>query len=240
MTRDLLARFPWLFRVEMRRRVWTSRVTRRAALARYLKSTETPRLHIGAGGNVLDGWFNTDVLIFRRGRVTFLDARRPFPIPDAVFAYVFTEHQIEHITYDDAAALLRECFRVLRSGGWVRVGTPDLAWVGSLTQMPLPAEQARYVAWMSHQMALAGPDAATAVNAMFRGVESVPGAGHKFLYSFDALRALLERAGFRDVRRCEMQVSEESALHGIERHGEAIGNEEIARMETLVVEARKP
>ncbi len=145
-SRALLARYPLLYRLEMRRRVLASRWTRRRTVARYLAAADPPRLQIGSGTHLLDGWLNTDVQIFRRGPVLYVDARRPFPFPDRAFACVFTEHQIEHIARDEAARMLAECHRVLRSGGRIRVATPDLAWVGSLAVPPLGAEQARYVA----------------------------------------------------------------------------------------------
>ena len=238
--RALLARFPLLYRLEMRRRVLVSRFTRRRVIARYLAGEGTPRLQIGTGGHVLDGWLNTDLRINRRGRVVYMDARRPLPIPSGALAYVFSEHQIEHMTAADAGRMLAECHRVLRPGGRIRIATPDLAWVASLAQSPLSADGRRYVAWMSAQLGLPAPDAAAVVNAMFRAIESVPGAGHQFIYSFEALGDALARAGFRDVTRCAMQASEHARLRGIEGHGAAVADEQIARMETLVVEATRP
>ncbi len=93
---------------------------------------------------------------------------------------------------------------------------------------------------MSAQLGLAHPDPAAVVNAMFSGIEAAPGAGHQFLYSFDALRDALEGAGFRDVVRCAVQESADAAMRGIDGHGTAVGDEGIARLETLVVEGVRP
>ena len=240
IARSLLARSPLLYRLEMWRRGAVSRLTRRRVVARYLAGSAFPRLQIGTGQHVMDGWLNTDRRIYRRGAIVYVDARRPLPLPTAAFAYAYTEHQIEHITAADAAAMLGECFRVLRPGGRIRIATPDLEWVGSLATPELTADRARYVAWMSRQLGLAGPDAAAVMREMFSGVEGVPGAGHQRLYSFDSLRAELERAGFRDVTRCVMQESDDPHLAGIEGHGAAVNNEEIARLESLIVEAVRP
>lgn len=240
IARALLARFPLLHRLEMRRRVVVSRWSRRRVVARYVAGTAAPRLQIGTGQHVLDGWMNTDRWIYRRGRVMYMDARRPLPLPSASFAYVFTEHQIEHITAAAAARMLAECHRVLRPGGRIRIATPDRAWVESLAVPPLSPDGERYVAWMSAQLGLDAPDPAAVVEAMFSGIEAVPGAGHQCLYSFDTLRAALEGAGFRDVVRREMQRSDDPMLCGIEGHGAVVGDEGIARMETLLVEAVRP
>lgn len=239
LARRLLAASSVLYRAEMKRRELVSRATRRRTIRRYLAAADAPRLHLGAGEHLLDGWLNTDVRIHRRGRVVFLDARRPFPVPAASLECVYTEHQIEHITRVEAQRMLRECRRVLRPGGRIRVATPDLAWVASLVHPRLTREQEQYVAWMSRALGLAGPDPAAVANALFRDVEAEPGAGHKYLYSFDALRAELEVAGFRDVERCAWQASGTAALRGIEGHGALVG-EEIARVETLIVEAARP
>ena len=240
LARRLLARFPWLYRAEMNRRVLWSRVSRRRAIARYLAGAPNPRLHIGAGETVLDGWLNTDVRIHRRSRVVFLDACAPFPMGANSFAYVFSEHQFEHISEADGARMITECFRVLRPGGTLRLATPDLAWVESLRRSVLSPEQTRYVAWMSAGLGKAGPDVSAVVAALHHGCGSEPGSGHQRLYSYDALRAALERAGFASVRRCVMGESTHTALRGVEHHGAIVGNEEIVRLETLVVEADKP
>ncbi len=239
VARRLLARYHWMYRAEMRRREIASRLTRRGLVRRYLAGEPEPKLHIGAGEHLLDGWLNTDVRVFRRGRIMYMDARRPFPIPSGSFAYVLSEHQIEHVTRRDAARMLGECRRVLRPGGRIRVATPDLAWVASLVQPPLSPENTRYVAWMSRSLGLPAPDPAGVVNALVRDIEAEPGAGHKYLYSFDALCAALEEAGFRDVVRRAMQQSDVPALRGVEGHGNLVG-EEFARLESLIVEAERP
>jgi predicted SAM-dependent methyltransferase len=240
LARDLLARFPWLYRAEMRRRVLWSRVTRRQLIGHYLRSESVPRLHIGAGETVLDGWLNTDVRIHRLGQVTFLDARAPFPIPSGSLAYVFSEHQFEHISEAEAARMLAECFRVLRPGGTIRLATPDSAWVESLRRPVLNAEQQRYVAWMSAAIGRPAPDVAAVTAALLHGCGSEPGSGHQQLYSFESLQSLLTRAGFGSVRRCVLGESSHAALRGVERHGAIVGNEEMVRLETLVVEADRP
>jgi SAM-dependent methyltransferase len=44
---------------------------------------------------------------------------------DASLHFVFSEHFFEHLFFDDALALLRECHRVLASNGVVRISVPD-------------------------------------------------------------------------------------------------------------------
>ncbi|HLH29017.1 MAG TPA: methyltransferase domain-containing protein, partial [Acidimicrobiales bacterium] len=81
------------------------------------------RLHLGSGGNNLDGWVNVD-LVGARADVAW-DLRRPLPFPDGSAEAVFLEHVLEHMSVEDGITVLRHCGRVLAPGGVVRVGVPD-------------------------------------------------------------------------------------------------------------------
>lgn len=45
-----------------------------------------------------------------------------------MFDGVFSEHVLEHLYIDDARALLKEIYRILKSGGTLRLSVPDLAF----------------------------------------------------------------------------------------------------------------
>lgn len=47
------------------------------------------------------------------------------PFADDAFDYVFSEHFLHHLFFDEALALLRECHRVLAPGGVLRTVVPD-------------------------------------------------------------------------------------------------------------------
>jgi predicted SAM-dependent methyltransferase len=47
------------------------------------------------------------------------------PFDDATFDFVFSEHFLHHLFFDDALALLRECARVLKPRGVMRTVVPD-------------------------------------------------------------------------------------------------------------------
>jgi len=63
--------------------------------------------------------------------------------------------------------------------------------------------------------------------------------GHQFLYDEPTLRSLMTDAGFIDVVRYPMGVSDDDPLRGIEYHGEAVGNVEMNRLETMVLEGQR-
>jgi SAM-dependent methyltransferase len=58
--------------------------------------------------------------------VRFADLRDGIPYPDESFDAVYHSNFLEHLDRPDAQALLRECRRVLRPGGVLRVVVPDL------------------------------------------------------------------------------------------------------------------
>lgn len=81
------------------------------------------RLHLGSGGNNLDGWVNLD-LVGAEADVAW-DLRRPLPFAATSATAVFLEHVLEHLTVTDGLSVLRHCRRVLAPGGVLRVGVPD-------------------------------------------------------------------------------------------------------------------
>jgi predicted SAM-dependent methyltransferase len=210
------------------------RRTRRGPLIdRYLQEHAVRKLHLGAAENVKSCWLNTDLHGYGRGgELVYLDVRRQFPLPDASFDFVFSEHMLEHLTYDEGQRCLRECLRVLRPGGTIRTATPSLERLARLYGGGEAEE--RYVRWAVDALQ---PEVRTylpgvVVNNFFRSW------GHRFIYDEDTLRHALTEAGFVDVRSCRVGESAQPELAGLERHlAEA---PEINEYETLVLEARRP
>ncbi len=238
--RWIMARSQPAFHLELARRRVVSRLTRGGTVQRYLRTSAPRGLQLGTGHNPLPGWLNTDVQVFRRGYVEFLDATQPFPLPDASFDYVYSEHQIEHIPLEAGEHMLRECFRVLRPGGVVRIATPDLECMAALAGKDLDDDQRHYIAYISAMLGLPAPDPARVINSMFRAFGPDEATGHQFIYSYDFLADRMRAAGFTNARRCEMGESTHDALRGIERHTDVIGDERVVRYETLIVEATRP
>jgi len=188
----------------------------------YLASTDEPRLQIGSGPELLDGWLNSDVVC---GDV-HLDLTRPLPFPDGSFAYVFGEHVIEHIPEPFIADLLSELRRVLRRGGVLRLTSPDLPKLISLYEDRNPA------------MALAdyaGDDGRRSTPCRLFN-DAVRGFGHFYIYDEPELTLRLTAAGFRHVERFETGESRHKALRGIERHGDAMNRAEAMCLEAVVDE----
>jgi SAM-dependent methyltransferase len=106
------------------------------------------KLHLGCGTRAPEGWVNVDNFIGARlARIPVLrwivrtsnafaldwppnvflhDLRRRFPWPDASADVIYASHLLEHLTRDEGARFLRECQRVLKPNGIVRIVVPDL------------------------------------------------------------------------------------------------------------------
>jgi predicted SAM-dependent methyltransferase len=221
-------------------------IIRLPAISKYLNTHKTRKLHIGSGWHIIDSWLNTDIYgRVARGKYAIpLDARKRFPFRQNSFSYVFSEHLIEHLTYPKALQMLRECFRVLKPGGKIRIATPDLGFLHSIYHKKRTQLQEKYAAYQVEQW-LQGVNCskdAFLINSVFRNWE------HKFIFDFESLKYALEKAGFTDVHRQKLDKSDDINLQNLESHGKFIKNhqrfnisgDELNQLETLVVEARKP
>jgi predicted SAM-dependent methyltransferase len=69
-------------------------------LCQYFSQTSAPKLHIGCGKHILSGWLNADNYSPDPSLPVYcFDASQNFQFADGTFAYVFSEHMIEHISY---------------------------------------------------------------------------------------------------------------------------------------------
>ncbi len=91
--------------------------------ARALQSARPMRLHLGSGGNNLDGWVNID-LVGAHADLSW-DLRRPLPFAAASVEAVFLEHVLEHLTIADGIRMLHQFLPVMIPHGIIRVGVPD-------------------------------------------------------------------------------------------------------------------
>jgi predicted SAM-dependent methyltransferase len=206
-----------------------------AAVKAYLATHQVRKLEIGARVASLDGWLSTDVDPASEDTV-FLDATKPFPFDCGTFDYIYCEHMIEHISWQKGQAMFRECHRALKPGGVMRIATPDLEVILGLYSPTLAAEQKDYIEYIVRKALseVSTHKAAFVINNAFRNW------GHQFIYDGNLLTLALERCGFIDIRRCVYGESNEEHLRQIEMHGKHIGDERIARFETMIFEGTRP
>jgi SAM-dependent methyltransferase len=88
-------------------------------------------LNLGCGQAVHPDWVNVDVNAGAPG-VYRHDLRKPVPLAGGCCAAVYHSHLLEHFPRDLAPEFLSECYRLLKSGGILRVVVPDLETIARL------------------------------------------------------------------------------------------------------------
>lgn len=201
-------------------------------IAQYLKEQPSRKLQIGAQSNSIQGWLNVDIAP-KNLETVYMDATQPFPFQDGAFDYVFSEHMIEHITFNEGQWMLKECYRVLKPGGKIRIATPNLQFLIELYQEHKTEIQQKYIAFSKKYFSEPIPEMdVLVINNFFRDW------GHQFIHDEKSLRYLLELAGFSEILRKSINESDDENLRNLEQHGKEI-TEEFNHLETIVMEAAK-
>lgn len=202
-------------------------------IRRYLDTHEVRKLQIGAGPTALDGWLSTDITP-RVETTAYMDATKPFPFKDETFDYIYSEHMIEHIPWRDGLYMLRECRRVLKPRGVLRVATPDLKVLLDLYAGPRRPVEEKYIHWITDSFL----DGVKVYKPSFVINNAFDNWGHRFLYDAELMVMALRDAGFGDIRQYPSGQSDDPQLQGIESHGKNVADEDMAAFETMVFEAR--
>jgi predicted SAM-dependent methyltransferase len=86
------------------------------------------KLNLGCGGRFCDGWVNVDFTSTGPG-VIATNLRKGISFLNESFDVVYHSHLLEHFQKSAAADFLKECHRVLRPEGVIRVVVPDLEMI---------------------------------------------------------------------------------------------------------------
>ncbi|MGH6628604.1 MAG: class I SAM-dependent methyltransferase [Burkholderiales bacterium] len=168
-------------------------------------STASPvRINLGSGPWKFDGWVNVDLDLYSRPDVC-ADLAAGLPFRDASADFIHTEDFVDQLDLEHAACFLRECHRVLKPGGVIRVLTPD---VEQLTRLYLHEPEKLKSLWRDHVgVPLVYGTAAEILNTGMRF------AGHTFLYDAETFERLAVDCGFR-TERVAFQQSARAPLRG--------------------------
>jgi predicted SAM-dependent methyltransferase len=123
----------------------------------------------------------------RGTKVLHFDLAHGIPFQDASVPAVYSSHFFEHITKKNAERLMRECFRVLKPGGMIRIVVPSLeSEVRKMREAVEHYEQG---------------DVAEVQKYLTSNIIGYNNAynNHRWMYNFQEMREALERAGFTDV-----------------------------------------
>jgi SAM-dependent methyltransferase len=88
-------------------------------------------LNLGCGSRFHPDWTNIDAS-YVAPHVQIHDVRKGLPFSDEAFDVVYHSHLLEHLPRECALPFSRECYRVLKRGGIIRVAVPDLERIARL------------------------------------------------------------------------------------------------------------
>ena len=94
--------------------------------------------NIGCGATLHPAWDNFD-LVPSAPDVRSLDLARGISLPDYSYEVVYSSHVLEHLPRNVAPRVCREFYRILKSGGIVRLVVPDLEAIASNYLLALQA-----------------------------------------------------------------------------------------------------
>jgi predicted SAM-dependent methyltransferase len=160
-------------------------------------------LDVGCGPNNSPEKLNLDY-DWRPGIDICCDITKGLPVPDHYVSSIFTEHCFEHIPFASTAFVLREFGRVLQPGGTVRIVVPDLAIYVQCYQRGLRMPYGE------------NETPAMSINRIMRA------HGHQFIYDFDTLKPMLERAGFSQIEKMGFGIGTLGHLDAASRQVESL------------------
>lgn len=117
----------------------------------------------------------------------FYDLSEKVPLADKYADAIYCSHFLEHLTKDQGTHFLAECYRALKQGGLLRISVPDLDHAFRMYQQ----------GEIENMMGL-----------FFYTSDDWDFAAHKYGYNFDHLKKILERTGFKGIRKMSYQKGE--------------------------------
>lgn len=176
------------------------------------------KLHIGCGKKYLPGYKHLDVIPYEH--VDFeCDARRLDMFADETVAEIYACHIVEHVERGEVAGVLREWWRVLKSGGVIRIAVPDFE---AVTRAYMAGESL-----MSFQ-------------GLIYGGQTYDYNFHHVAFDLTLLRELLEDAGFTEIARYDWRDFLPSDYDDYSRAYLPHMDFDNGRLMSLNVMARKP
>ncbi len=203
------------------------------------------RINIGSGAEIVPGYLNLDhspllllhflaplarwlpigsgrratLLQFHRSRreMRYARIRTRLPLRDSSVSVIYTSHFLEHLSREEALALLKDCRRCLAPGGVVRVCVPNLRYeVSCYLERTYETDQPMADRFIE-RLLFAKPSAVTwaaRLTYLVRGPRM-----HQWMYDEDSLVHLFKTAGFTSARAYKFRESAipEIALLDLER-----------------------
>lgn len=180
-----------------------------------LKKIRPLKLNVGSGKAKLPGWVNVDLEL---NSDLVLDVRKGLPFDNNSVDFIYNEHFLEHLTFEEGLRVLKEFNRCLRVDGVLRIATPDLDFI--VKKYNSDWKNQDWLSWPEYKFI---KSKGRMINIALTWWE------HKYLYNEEDLRNHLADAFFKKIAKCEWNESNHADLRGLETR----------RDSTLILEAEK-
>jgi len=194
-------------------------ITDPRTIREYLEVHSMRKLQLGAGGNYVDGWLNSD--IEPNANEVYLDATSDYPFRSGSFHYVFAEHLIEHLPWEGGLKMLKESHRVLAPGGKIRIVTPNLAKLFDLLNDGTNVEARKFIE--ANRRLFGWPD--TPVMPAYVFNKTMREWGHQFIYNPATLRKTFELAGFTEIKEHRIGEKTDPIFEEVEFRTRSLGED---------------
>jgi len=185
-------------------------------------------LNFGAGPNQLpEPWQNLGPMH---------DIRKRLKFENDSAAAILAEHVIEHVPFLQVLGFFRECRRVLKPGGVLRVAFPDVGRFLTSRSMEFTFNAAAlgYADGLAERPGLDLPSTAPEKTRVALW-QMLTGWGHQTAWTEHSAAGALLVVGFSRVWRRPYGYGE---IEGVDGHHRDVGPE-LARLESTILEARK-
>ena len=213
------------------------------------------KLHLGCGLKTPDDWLNVDgswnarlakhpilrkivrwtrmispeqLAISWDSKIFIHDVRSPLPFETDSFQFVYASHLLEHLYWEEGQKLLKQCFRVLKPAGCLRIVVPDLKVIveeyvaaslvnnDSKNRLMSKADQFNDRLLMHSRQPPSG-------NLLYRIHTALNDFHtHKWMYDADSLTQCFRMVGFTEVQEMACHASRISGIEAVEDPGRVL------------------
>jgi len=184
----------------------------------YFLAKQKTCLNVGCGSQVNDRFINLD-FDWKPGIDLCWDITKRIPLGDNSIMGIYSEHCLEHISFDECVAVLKDFNRLLCPGGTLRIVVPDGGLYLDLYQKN-----------KENPVSFPYPDPENTMTPMMHVNRVFREHGHQFAYDYETMERVLKQAGFVRISR---------NLFGDGRDSRLLIDSPSRMAESLYVEAQK-
>ncbi len=156
----------------------------------FFDKNKVNKLEIGAGNVRKNGFITLD--LSRKTDFPF-DLRIGLPFPDESLDFIYSEHVMEHFSYDDLRALLKDCYRALKPSGIFSAAIPNARIYLDAYLHPANFDREKYCQYKQYHLAY--KSRIDFVNYIF-----YMNGHHRYMFDEDNIQSVLTDVGLRNVR----------------------------------------